>query len=324
MKNRLISCIAILMMFLPSCNKDSNEIKVIKTLSISNGSHAFINSDGKSFYENTFMSQEDSHRYGLEMIKGVQYRITASQLGMLINQTSLTLINNAGDTLAQSLGEDISKSAIVIKSPATSSYYVIVSLIRRSTVQFDYRLSFEEIAEDAVSFSGLEWKSNGPWSISNSSTAELANSDSRVYRHLKLSSSLTGNPNMSFVVQSSSSGIPNFGIVMNPSDELIQFSEYAWELPGTGYAFLAFKDNSQYTIIRLNPGSMSLDWGSLANINLDFVAGIKVELKYEFNIYNIYLNGTLLRNINGALQNIEIVIQDRGDGVTKIKDFQLN
>lgn len=323
MKNIFIICVALLMIFLPSCKKDSNESNVIKTLSINNESHAFINTDGKRYYENTFISQEESHKYELEMIKGVEYRISASQLDMLINQTSLTLVNVSGDTLARSLGEDISKSSIVIKSPATSNFYVYVSLIRRSTAQFDYRLSFEEITEDAVSFSGLEWKSNGPWFISNSSTAELANSDSRVYRHLKLNSSLTGNPNMSFVVQSSSSGISNFGIVMNPSDELIQFSEYAWELPGTGYAFLAFKDNSQYTIIRLNPGSMSLDWSSLANINLDFVAGIKVELKYESNLYNIYLNGTLLKNISGNLQNIEIVIQDHGDGVTKIKDFQL-
>ena len=321
MKSLFIICLAFLMMLLPSCKKNSY---FIKALSINNESHAFINQDGKRYYENTFISQEDTHKYELEMIKGVEYRISASQLNTLINQTSLTLINNSGDTLAQSLNEDISKSVIVIKSPATSSYYLIVSLMRRSTAQFDYRLSFEEVIDDAVSFYGLEWQENGPWIISNSNTAELTNSDSRIYRHLKLNSSLTGTPNMSFVIQTSSERGSNFGLIIGPSDDLIQFSEYAWELPATGYAFLAFKDNNQYTIIRLSPGSMSLDWGSLANINLDFLAGIKVELKYESNSYNIYLNGTLLRNITGSLQNFEIVIQDRGDGITQIKDFQLN
>jgi hypothetical protein len=323
MKNLFTICIAIILMLIPSCKKDTTNSKVIKSLKIDAESHAFINGDGKRYFENTFTSQQESHRYELEMVKGVEYRISASQLNMLINQTRLTLVNISGDTLAESSSEVVSKSVIVMKSPATANFYLIVNLIRRSEPQFDYRLSFEEVIDDAVTFSGLEWQSNGPWIMSDSNTAGLTYSDSRIYRHLKLNSSLTGSPNMSFVIQSSSDNATNFGFVLDPADDFIQFSEYAWELPKTGYAFLALKDNGQYTIIKLNTGSMSLDWDSLGNINLDFSAGIKVDLKFESNQYNIYLNGTLLKNINGSLQNIDIVFQDCGDGITQIKDFKL-
>lgn len=323
MKNSLAICITIFMILIPSCKKDSTDTNVIKTLIIDNESHTFINNDGTRYFKNTLTSQQDSHKYELEMIKGVEYRISTSQPNALINQTKLTLVTVAGDTLAESLNEGNSKSSIIVKSPETTNYYLIVNLVKRTNPQFDYRLYFEEIIDDVKSFSGFEWQSNGNWTITNSNTAELTNSDSRVYRHLKLNSPVIGNPNMSFTILTNSISSPNFGFILNPSEELIQFSEYAYELPSTGYAFLAFKNDGQYTIMKLSTGSMSLDWGSITNANLDFSAGIKVELKFELNQYNIYLNGIRLKNINGFLQNIDIVIQDCGDGVTKIKDFQL-
>jgi phenylpyruvate tautomerase PptA (4-oxalocrotonate tautomerase family) len=322
MKNSLTICIATFMILIPSCKKDSTDIKVIKTLTIDNESHAFINNDGTRYFKNTLTSQQDSHKYELEMVKGVEYRISASQPNALINQTKLTLVNVVGDTLAESLNEGNSKSSIIVKSPETTNYYLIVNLVKRTNPQFDYRLYFEEIIDDVKSFSGFDWQSNGNWIMTNSNTAELTNSDSRVYRHLKLNSPVIGNPNMSFTIQTNSISSPNFGFILDPSEELIQFSEYAYELPSTGYAFLAFKNDGQYTIMKLNAGSMSLDWGSITNVNLDFSAGIKVELKFELNQYNIYLNGIRLKNINGFLQNIDIVVQDCGDGITKIKDFQ--
>ena len=323
MKKSFTAWLVIFMMLLTTCTKVTVDSKVVKTLTIDNESHVFINGDGKHYYENTLTSQQDSHKYELKMIKGVEYRISASQPNVLMNQTRLTLVNNVGDTLAESLNEGISKSSIIIKSPETTNYYLIVNLLKRTNPQFEYRLNFEEIVDDVISFSGLDWQSNGSWLMTDSNTAELINSDSRVYRHLKLNSPVTGNPNMSFVVQTTSVYSTNFGFVLDPSEELMQFSEYAYELPSVGYAFLAFKNDGQYSVIRLNAGSMSLDWGSLLNINLDFSSGIKVELKFESNQYNIYLNGIYLKNINGLLQNIDIVIQDCGDGITKIKDFQI-
>jgi hypothetical protein len=321
MKNSLTICVAILMALISSCKKDSTDIPVITTLSIDNESHSYINNDGTHYFKNTLTSQQDSHKYELIMMKGVQYRISATQPNALINQTQMTLVNISGDTLAESLNESVSKSFIVLKSPETANYYLIVSLVKRTNPQFDYRLYFEEIVDDVTSFSGLQWQSSGNWTISTSNTAELTNTDSRIYRHLMLNSPLTGNPNMSFIIQSNSVSDPNFGFVLNPSADLMQFSEYAYELPSTGYAFLAFKKEGQYTIMRMNTGSISFDWGSISN--LDFSAGVKVDLKFESNQYFIYLNGTRIKNINGFLQGIDIVVQDCGDGVTKIKDFQL-
>jgi len=324
MKNSLTICIVIFTMLFPSCNKEvSVGIEVIKTLTIDDKFHAFINEDGNRYYQNTLTSQQDSHKYALKMIQGIDYRISASQPNALINQIKMTLVNSVGDTLAESLNEGSSKSFIVLKSPETTNYYIIVNLLKRTNPQFIYRLYFEEVVDDVITFSGLEWQSNGTWNMTDPNTTELTNSDSRIYRHLKLNSPIIGNPNMSFTIQTNSISSPNFGFILDPSEELIQFSEYAYELPSTGYAFLAFKNDGQYTIMKLNAGSMSLDWGSITNVNLDFSAGIKVELKFELNQYNIYLNGIRLKNINGFLQNIDIVVQDCGDGITKIKDFQL-
>jgi hypothetical protein len=323
MKNSLTICIVIFMMLFSSCKKVPVDSKVIKTLSIDNEYHAFINEDGKRYYENTLTSQKDSHKYELEMIKGVEYRISASQANALINQIKMTLVNLVGDTLAVSSDEGISKSAIIIKSPETTNYYLIVNLIKRTNPQFTYRLYFEEVVDDVMTFSGLEWKSDGTWNVTDPNTAELKNCDSRIYRHLKLNSPVAGNPNMSFVIQTNSISNTNFGFILDPSIDLMQFSEYAYELSSTGYAFLAFKNDGNYAVMRLSTGSMSSDWGSFTNINLDFSAGIKLELKYESNQYNIYLNGIFLKNISGSLLNFEILIQDCGDGITKIKDLQI-
>ena len=310
-------------MLFSSCTKVPVDNKVIKTLTIDNEYHAFINEDGKRYYENTLTSQKDSHKYELEMVKGVEYRISASQANSLINQIKMTLVNMAGDTLAVSSDEGISKSAIIIKSPETTNYYLIVNLIKRTNPQFTYRLYFEEIVDDVMTFSGLEWKSDGAWNMTDPNIAELKNSDSHIYRHLKLSSPVTGNPNMSFILQTNSISNTNFGLILDPSVDLIQFSEYAYELSSTGYAFLAFKNDGNYAVMKLLTGSLYSDWGSLANINLDFSAGIKVELRYELNQYDIYLNGIFLKNISGSLPDFEILIQDYGDGTTKIKDLQL-
>lgn len=323
MKNLFTVFIALFIMLLSSCTKDTEDTKVIKTLKINGESHTFINDDGTRYFENTLTSQQESHRYELEMAKGVQYRISASQPNALINQVKLTLVNMVGDTLAESLNEGSTKSFIVVKSPETANYYVIVNLVKRTNPQFIYRLVYEEVVDDVFAFSGLFWKSNGQWNVTYLSTAELKNYDSRIYRHIKLNSPLTGNPNMSFVIQSNSVSNPRFGFVLDPSEDLMQFSEYAYELPNLGYAFLAFKNDLNYSIMRLITGSISFEWGSLTNINLDFSAGIKVELKYESNQYNIYLNGIRLRSMNGSLQNIDILIEDCGDGVTKIKDLQV-
>jgi hypothetical protein len=312
-------------MLFTSCNKEvSVSIKVIKTLTIDDNFHAFINDDGNRYYQNTLTSQQDNHKYALKMIQGVEYRISASQPNALINQIKMTLVNSVGDTLAESLNEGSSKSFIVLKSPETTNYYIIVNLQKRTNPQFIYRLYFEEVLDDVITFSGLAWQSNGTWNLTDPNTIELKNCDSRIYRHLKLNNSLTGNPNVSFVIQTNSVSSTNFGFVLEPSSNFMQFSEYAYELPNTGYAFLAFKNDLKYTIIRLTTGSMSLDWGSLTNINLDFSAGVKVELKFQNNFYNVYLNGTLLKYINGSLKNFNILIQDYGDGITKIKDFQLS
>lgn len=325
MKNSLTICIVIFTMLFPSCNKEvSVGIEVIKTLTIDDKFHAFINEDGNRYYQNTLTSQQDSHKYALKMIQGVDYRISASQPNALINQIKMTLVNSVGDTLAESLNEGSSKSFIVLKSTETTNYYIIVNLLKRTNPQFIYRLYFEEVVDDVITFSGLEWQSNGTWNMTDPNTTELTNYDSRIYRHLKLNNAVTGNPNVSFVIQTNSVSSTNFGFVLEPSSNFMQFSEYAYELPNTGYAFLAFKNDLKYTIIRLTTGSMSLDWGSLTNINLDFSTGIKVELKFQNNLYCVYLNDTFLRNISGSLKNFDILIQDCGDGITKIKDFRLN
>jgi len=309
-----------------SCEKDTLDKDVIKTLTINNSSHTFINDDGNPYCENTLKSQQDKHTYKLEMIKDVEYRISASQPNTTINQVTLTLVNKDHDTLAVSLNESNSKSCIILKSPETTNYYLIVSLVKRTNPQFVYRLFFEELIDNEISFSGLNWQYNGTWNIDNSNNAVLTNYDSHIYRHMKLISALSGNPDVSFVIQSESNTNPNFGVILNGSGGLLQFSEYISELTKYGYAFLAFNSDLNYTVIKLNSGSMSLDWGSLSAA-MNFSSGIKVELKYNAsaNRYSIYLNNTYLNEIHATiqLQDFYILVQDYGEGTTIIKDFLL-
>jgi hypothetical protein len=323
MKNTLTICVAVFIVLLSSCSEDSLENKSIKTLTINDKYHTFVNDNGDHYIENTLASQQDSHVYELQMVKGVEYRISSSQPNVLNNQTNLTLLNNVGDTLSESLDEDASKSVIVIKSPETKSYYLIVSLRKRTNPKFDYRLFFEEMTEDNVSFSGFSWKSNGDWNFPDSNTAELTNYDSRIYRHLRLINQVSGNPDVSFVIQTNSNISPNFGFIMEASDELTQLFEYYYELTSSGYAFLTFMDDDNYTIINLSPHSMSFDWGLLTNVNLNLSTGVKVELKYQMNGYCIFLNGTFMKSINGSLNNFYILLQDCGDETSMIKDFKM-
>ena len=308
-----------------SCEKDKNTIDddVIRTLTINEGTHTYINDNNTRYIENTLISQQDKHVYKLKMVKGMQYRISVTQPNTSIVQTKMTLVNVKQDTLAESLNEAPSKSLIVINSPETTNYYLIISLQKRTNPEFNYRLYFEEITDDAISFSGLNWSVNGTWDVTNSNSIELSNTGSCIYRHLRLVSSLTGNPTVSFVIQNSLVNYINFGIMLSASDDYLQFSEWAYELPSTGYAFLAFKNSLNYAVMRLTAGSISFDWNNLGAINMDFLTGLKVELKYESSQYFIYLNGIPVTNINGTLQNLHVLVQDCDEATTIIKNFQI-
>lgn len=308
-----------------SCEKEKYSIEndVIRTLKTNSVTHTFVNDNNKRYVENTLVSQQDKHVYKLAMTKGVQYRISVSQPGASVVQTEMTLVNIKHDTLSGSLNESAYKSIIVITSPETTNYYLIINLQKRTNPQFNYRLYFEEIVDDAISFSGLYWSANGQWNLTNLSWIELTNTGSNIYRHLKLTNSITGNPGVSFVIQNSSVTSINFGVMLSATGDYLQFSEWAYELPNTGYAFLAFENDLNYSIMRLTGGSISFDWNTLGAINLDLTAGIKVGLKYESGQYFIYLNDIRVKNINGTLQNLHILIQDCGDATTVIKNFQI-
>lgn len=325
MKNILAICFVLSVILIQSCQKDSikSSIKnsVSQSLAIDETAHCFINENGKRYIENTLLSQQDSLVFELKMNKGIEYRISTSQPNTLINQTRLTLVNIEGDTLTESLNESYSKSVIVVEAPQTSNYYVIVQLAKRTNPKFTFRLFFEELVDNEISFANKDWEVNGEWEVQKTNTAALKNSDSRIYRHLKLSNPLAGNPDVSFVIQCSNNE-PNFGFIMDASERFMEFSEYFYELTNSGYAFLAFKKDLNYSIIELFPGSMSLQWGSIEDLNFNFSTGIKVDLKFENNQYWIYLNNTQLQQIKGNLNNFHILTEDCGDGITTIKDFQ--
>lgn len=321
MKKSII-CLTLSCMILASCNKDHG-YDIIKTLTINDYLHSFVNDDGKPYYQNTLISQQDRHTYLLNMTRGESYRIAATQPEALINQVTMTLVNLRGDTLAESFDEGISKALIVLESPETASYYLHVSLIKRTNPQFKYRLFFEELTEQQLFFSGYPWITSGNWDQPGMGTMTLSNSDSHIYRHLRFGNTVTGTPNISFYIQNSSGNGIDFGIVMDASTNLMQFSEYAWELPESGYAFMAFRGNMNYSFIRLSSGSMSLDWGSLSNVNLDFTTGVKVELKNQSGYYSLYLNGIYIRGMSGTLRNFTILVQDEGEGMTTVRDFTM-
>jgi len=324
MKNSLKICFLFFTLFLFSCEKISLEKDVIETLTIDSDSHSFINKDGYPYYDNNLTSQQDKHVYKLEMNKDVEYRISASQPNAKVHQIILNLVNKSKDTLAISSDESPSKSFIVIKSPETATYYLIVSLRKMINPKFDYRLNFEELVENEVSLSGLNWLCDGTWNINNSGEAVLTNYDSRIYRHLKLNSPVSENPDVSFIIKSNSTSSPNVGIIAGGSGGLIQFGEYTSEFPGKGQAFLAFIDDMNYTLINLNTTSMSLDWGYLSGI-FDYYSGIELELKYDTNSnqYRIYLNNTYVTSLHSIIQlkDFYICIQENGEGTTLIKDL---
>lgn len=318
-------CIVLLTIQFYSCEKttDSIDDEAIRTLTIDNTMHTFINDNGTRYVENTLVSQQDQHVYKLAMTKGIQYRISTTQPGALNVQTKLTLVNSKRDTLSESLNESPAKSLIVLTSPETADYYLIVNLQKRTNPAFTYRLFFEEIKDDPIKFSGLNWSTNGSWSVSNPNTLVLSNTGCYVYRHIRLVDPVAGNPGISFVVQSNSANGTNIGFVMSSSTEYIGFGEWAYELTNSGYAFMAFRDNMRYTVLTMTKGAMSLDWSNAGAINLDFISGVKVEIKYQSGYYVVYLNNVQLRSINGTLQNFNILVEDCGDGETMIRDLQM-
>jgi hypothetical protein len=293
---------------------------------IDSHTHSFINSDGNPYYDNILTSQKDRHVYRLKMVENVEYRISASQPNTTINQINLALVNIKNDTLAISLHEPASKSAIVLRSPETANYYLIVNLEPRPYPSFSYRLNFEQMYENVIPFSGFNWFCDGAWEVNNSNEAVLKNVDSRIIRHLKLNSNVSENPDVTFIIKSNSTNNPNFGILVGGSGGLMQFGEYAYELTNYGHAFLTFTDDMKCTIIRLRSNSMSFDWWSVSG-NLDFNSGITIELKYNVNsnLYSIYLNNNYLDDIHETihLKDFYVLIQDCGEGTTLIKDFIL-
>lgn len=311
------------MMLFISCQKEPVGIKVIKKLTVNPESHTFINDDGNHYFPNTLLSLQDNHKYELVMNKDVLYRISATQPDVFLNRIQLTLVNTAGDTIAISVQEGPAKSFIVTKCPATKSYFLTVSLQKSSNPSFNYRLYFEEIVDETESFSGYGWYSSGEWISKETNSIELKNHDSRFYRHLKLQNSITGNPDISFTVQSGSAENFSFGFVFEPSDAPLQFSDYAYDLPDRGKAFIYFFSESKYSIININTGEMSLFWEDFSNSNLDLTAGIKVELKYQNNEYNIYLNGKYVRYIGRYPGKFMILLEEKGNGISKIRDFKL-
>jgi hypothetical protein len=325
MKNLLVLVLAIFTLNLISCKKDTLDEKAIATLQIDNVTHTYVSKDGKRYIENTLNSQEASHVYKVNMVQGLQYRISASQPGALINQIKLTLVNKDGDLLAESTEESPNKSLIVIFPPRTGSYYITVKLENRINPQFNYRLFYEEIKDDEAVLSGYNWKIMGDWTIINPGTIQLNNHDSHIYRHLRLADPIDSLPNVSFIVRSSSSTPVNFGLLLNGADKYIQFGEYAYEFIDNGYAFLVLKESETYVTITLSSGSMSFDWESLSNFTMNFSSGVKVDLKYDSGYYLVYINDVRVPFLcfYASLNNFYIVLYDEGDGVTTIQDLHI-
>ena len=309
-----------------SCEKEKTTIEndVIRTLTINETTHTYVNDDNRRYVENTLVSQQDQHVYKLAMTKGIQYRISVTQPNTSMVQAKMTLVNIKQDTLSESLNESPYKSLIVITSPETANYYLIINLQKRTNPEFNYRLYFEEVTDDAMSFLGLNWSVNGPWNVSNSNSIELANTGSNIYRHLNLVSPLTGNPSISFLIQNSSNNYISFGFMLSASGDYLWYGDWAYELQSSGYAFLAFPVNLNCALMTLTAGNTYYDWVPLGAINMNFLTGLKVDIKYESGGYYIYLNDIRLSYIKGNLQNLHILLEDRGNATTSIKNLQIN
>jgi hypothetical protein len=323
MKNLIFLFIAVFMLTLASCSKDTLEDKAITTLRIDNETHTYISKEGVRYIENTLNSQEASHVYKLNLVQGIQYRIAVSQPGALINETRLKLVNADGDLLSESINEGPYKSVVVIFPPRSGSYYVIVSLEKRTNPHFDYRLFFEEVRDDDAILAGLNWKILGDWTVINANTIELKNHDSHIYRHLRLTDPVPDFPDVSFVLKSTSTIAPNFGFLLNGSDQYIQFGEYSYEFTNSGYGFLAMKKDDGYASITLSEGSMGFEWGTLSPVSMNFSTGVKVDLKYNSGYYVVYINDSPIRSFQASLNSLYIILFDQGNGVTTIQDLQV-
>jgi hypothetical protein len=117
---------------------------------------------------------------------------------------------------------------------------LIVNLEKWPNPRFGYRLNFEELLEHPISFSDFNWTYDGTWQINNLNEAVMENYNSNILRHLKLNCSELTNPDMSFVIKSSSTINPNFGFATAESAELNDFPDNAYELPSVGYALLTY------------------------------------------------------------------------------------
>jgi len=112
--------------------------------------------------------------------------------------------------------------------------------------------------------------------------------------------------------------------MLNASGDYLWYSEWAYDLQSIGIAFLAFPGNLNSAIMTLTACCISYYWVSLSAININFLTGLKVDIKYESGGYYIYLNDIRLNYIKGTLQNLHILLQDHGDGKTSIKNFQMS
>ena len=323
MKTLLFLVLAVFMVNLTSCSKDTLEDKAISTLKIDDETHTYLSSDGKPYIENILNSQEASHIYKVNLIQGVQYRISASQPGSVINDTRLTLVNKDGEILAESINEGPYKSLIVIFPPRSGSYYIIVKMEQRTNPRFNYRLLFEEVRDNDAQLSGFNWKIIGDWTVINTNTIELHNHGSRIYRHLRLSDPIPDFPNVSFVLKSTSTSAPNFGFIFNGSEDYIQYSEYSYEFTNAGYAFIVMKKEESFAVISLSDNSMSFYWGPFSALGMNFSSGVKVDLKYNAGYYTAYINDAPIRSFQASLNNLYIILFDEGDGVTTIQDLHV-
>jgi hypothetical protein len=233
-------------------------------------------------------------------------------------------VNIEGDTLAESLGEDPTKGTIVLKSPETANYYAIIKLTKRTNPQFIYRLFFEIITDEQTNFGGQSWASSGNWENVSEKSVALQNYDSRIYRHLKLLSTDYPNNDLSFKIRSTGKNSPNFGLILNGSDDYANILEYSNEIP-SGTGFLTVLLNNSFTIYTSVANGVGFRWGSLSEVNIDFQKGVQVDLKFEENRYWIYLNNKRMEYFeNGNLIYFYIVVEDAGNDKTLIEDFVIH
>ncbi len=130
---------------LSSCKKESATIDdVIATLKLDENTHTYINDEGGWYYENSHRFLRDRHVYKVNLEKGTTYRIWTIQPDAATNQTHVMLINVNSDTLVYSEYGRI-KNEVLITSPETKSYYVVITRFEYGNPIFLYHLFFEQI-----------------------------------------------------------------------------------------------------------------------------------------------------------------------------------